>query len=131
MADIYLHSINEQDLALFNQFVARKLLFEQGIVPPKQIVSQHRNEMLRSYIKSIADNERTTTAGFHIEATEQAGYRRLLTTLANKKIATWALNVALENKILLIVSREDAAEVQASVTNLVQQGILIKGEQEY
>ena len=63
MTDIYLHSCNVQDVALFNQFVARKLLFEQGIVPPQQIVSQHRNEMLRSYIKSIADNERATTAG--------------------------------------------------------------------
>ncbi len=131
MPDIYLHSISADDFALFHQFVCRKLLFEQGIIPPRQVVSQHRNEILRAYIKSVADEERITTAGFHVEAAEQEGYQRLLTVLRNKEIETWALHVRLENKILLIVPRGSVQETAGSINKLVAEGVLLSGEQEY
>jgi len=128
MADIYLHGINSQDLNLFNQFVARKYLFEQGTHPPRQVLAQRRNEMIKAHIKSVADEERKTTAGFHV-VPEEGGMKRLLNTLNNKRITSWPLSYGM--KMLLVVPREHAAEVQSSITRLLQEGILLTGEQEY
>ena len=128
MADIYLHGINSQDLNLFNQFVARKYLFEQGAEPPRQVLAQRRNELIRAYIKSVADEERKTTAGFHV-VPANGGLKTLIDTLNNKQIPSWPLSY--DMKMLLVVPRADAAEALASITYLVQQGILIQGEQEY
>lgn len=130
MADIYIHGISSQDLDLFNQFVARKYLFEQGTVPPKQVLAQRRNELIRAYIKSVADDERTTTAGFHVVPAELGeSLKPLIDLLNNKQIPSWPLSS--DEKILLVVPRENALEVQASITRLLKQKILSVGEQEY
>ncbi len=129
MADIYIHGISSQDLNLFNQFVARKYLFEQGAVPPRQVLAQRRNELIRAYIKSVADDERTTTAGFHVVPAEEKSLKSLIDLLNNKKIPSWPLSS--DKRILLVVPRENALEVQSSITRLLQQKVLITGEQEY
>ncbi len=129
MADIYIHGINSDDLALFNQFVARKYLFEQGAVPPRQVLAQRRNELIRAYIKSVADDERTTTAGFHVVPAKDKSLKPLIDLLNNKKIPSWPLSS--DKKLLLVVPRENAAEVQGSITKLLGQKILSVGEQEY
>jgi len=129
MADIYIHGISHDDLMLFNQFVARKYLFEQGAIPPRQVLAQRRNELIRAYIKSVADDERTTTAGFHIVPAEEGSIKILWNLLNNKQIPHWPLSQ--EKKMLLVVPRENAAEVQTSITRLLKEKVLLVGEQEY
>lgn len=61
--DIYLHDIGPEDVKLFDQVLARKMVMETGVLPAKQVVAQRRNDTIRAWIKKTADQERTATAG--------------------------------------------------------------------
>lgn len=113
MADIYLHNVRDEDVALLHQFIIRKYLFEQGIIPPRQRISELRNEMLRGYIKKFADEERETTAAFVITEGEIS---ILMTRLRKKHIETWLIPG--DDQIILVVPRSEVEEVEKSLVNL-------------
>lgn len=128
MADIYLHEVSEEDLRMFDQSVIRQYLFEQGIIPPKNTISQRRNELLRSYIKRIADDERSTTAGYELWFTKGNGAAEalddLFLRLRKRNIPFWLIPAAVSSShnigelTRLVIPRENMQDFVGIIEKL-------------
>lgn len=59
--DIFLHDMQESDIRLLNQLIARTIVAETGVSPYPQMVGTRRNETIKAWVHNVAEKERQAT----------------------------------------------------------------------
>jgi hypothetical protein len=64
--DIFLHDMQDIDVRLLDQLIARAMVAETGVCPYPQFIGTRRNETIKAWVHATAEKERQATIAMFI-----------------------------------------------------------------